>query len=291
MSGSALGAGALIGLQAANSIGSAIGGVVRDSARLSAQGLMGHNANAVSRAAQAAAASFNSQQAATANELGTNRLAEQYAFNSGQASMSNDFTMQMWDRAANWNAEQMRQAMEYNSLEAEKQRKWQEQMRATQYQTAVKDMEAAGLNPILAATSGLSAGVPSGSAGSISASSMSGAQGNMASGSAFNGDSASISGYTGQLEYMGGMLGLLGASMGGISSAMSAMADMAKSGGKNATELVLGLIEQILPHKGSDTRTSNSGSTHGGSQGNFEGKKSGSYLSPKLSRNNRSINY
>lgn len=291
MSGSALGAGALIGLQAANSIGSAIGGVVRDSARLSAQGLMGHNANAVSAVAQGAAAKFNSNQSAIANELGTNRLAEQYAFNAGQAQMSNDFTSQMWDRAAAWNEQQMRLAMDYNSAEAEKQRKWQEQMRATQYQTAVKDMEAAGLNPILAATSGLSAGVPSGSSGSISATSMSGAQGNMASGSAFNGSQGSISGYTGQLEYMGGMLGLLGASMGGISSAMSAMADMAKSGGKNATELVLGLIDQILPHKGSDEHTSSSGSSHGGSTGRFEGKKSGNYLSPKLSRNNRSVNY
>lgn len=42
------------------------------------------------------------------------------------------------------------QANAFNAKEAEKNRQWQEQMRATQYQTAVKDMEAAGLNPMLA---------------------------------------------------------------------------------------------------------------------------------------------
>lgn len=48
-----------------------------------------------------------------------------------------------------------------NAAEAEKQRQWQERMRATQYQTAVKDMIAAGLNPMLAYQQG-GAGTPSG---------------------------------------------------------------------------------------------------------------------------------
>lgn len=270
--------GALAGIGMANAVGNTLGGIVRDSTRLAAQGIMGHNANAVSRAAQGAAAAFNGQQTATANELGTSRLAEQYAFNAGQAQMSNDFTMDMWNRAAAWNEEQMRLAMDYNSAEAQKQREWQEKMRATQYQTAVKDMEAAGLNPILAATSGLSAGVPTGSAGSISASSMSGAQGNMASGGAFNGSAGSISGYTGQLEYMGGVLGLLSGAMGGLSSAMGAIGNMANNGQRTAAEFVLGLIDKILPDKGSNTHTSSSGTQHGGSHGHFDGKLPGNYL-------------
>lgn len=47
------------------------------------------------------------------------------------------------------------------SHEATKTRRWQENMRSTQYQTAVKDMKAAGLNPILAYKQG-GAGTPSG---------------------------------------------------------------------------------------------------------------------------------
>nr|DAI03085.1 MAG TPA: minor capsid protein [Microviridae sp.] len=42
----------------------------------------------------------------------------------------------------------------FNAEEAAKNRQWQEQMRATQYQTAVKDMQAAGLNPMLAYSQG-----------------------------------------------------------------------------------------------------------------------------------------
>lgn len=53
----------------------------------------------------------------------------------------------------------------FNAEEAAKQRAWQEQMRGTQYQTAVKDMQAAGLNPMLAYHLG-GAGTPSGATAS-----------------------------------------------------------------------------------------------------------------------------
>lgn len=49
----------------------------------------------------------------------------------------------------------------YNSAEAQKQREWQEYMSNTQYQRAVKDMIAAGINPIMAAFNG-GAGTPNG---------------------------------------------------------------------------------------------------------------------------------
>ena len=51
-----------------------------------------------------------------------------------------------------------------NAAEAQKNRDWQEKMRSTQYQTAVKDMQAAGLNPMLAYSQG-GAGTPSGAVG------------------------------------------------------------------------------------------------------------------------------
>ena len=42
----------------------------------------------------------------------------------------------------------------WNAAQSAEARKWQEMMRATQYQTAVKDMQVAGLNPMLAYSQG-----------------------------------------------------------------------------------------------------------------------------------------
>lgn len=60
-----------------------------------------------------------------------------------------------------------REQMGYNSAEAAKNRDFQAQQRSTQYQTAVQDMQAAGLNPMLAYTQG-GAGTSSGATASYS---------------------------------------------------------------------------------------------------------------------------
>lgn len=57
---------------------------------------------------------------------------------------------------------------EFNSAEAAKQRAWQEQMRGTGYQTAMADLKAAGLNPMLAYSQGPAA-MPTGATASSSA--------------------------------------------------------------------------------------------------------------------------
>lgn len=70
-----------------------------------------------------------------------------------------------------FNRDMMREAMAYNSAEAQANRDWQERMSSTAYQRAVKDMRAAGINPILAAMNG-GASTPGGGAGTIGAASM-----------------------------------------------------------------------------------------------------------------------
>jgi hypothetical protein len=60
--------------------------------------------------------------------------------------------------------------------QAAKQMDFQERMRETQYQTAVKDMQQAGLNPMLAYSQG-GAGTPTGAMGSVSTATMKNALG------------------------------------------------------------------------------------------------------------------
>lgn len=75
------------------------------------------------------------------------------------------------EAAAKANAAQSqmtREAMEFNAKQAEIQRNWEERMANTIYSRSVEDMRRAGINPILAASAGLSAAsVNSGHAASI----------------------------------------------------------------------------------------------------------------------------
>lgn len=172
----------------------------------------GQAANAVSAAAQRAAANFNQASADNANAINQSTLASQYGYNSAA-----------WADAAAWNESMFNQSMAFNAEQAQLNRDWQERMDSTKYQRAIKDMKAAGLNPVLAVTGN---GISVGSGGGGAAASVSSPSMGAASGGLLGANDASISGYTGQMEYYAGLMGLLGNAMNGISSALGAFGNM-----------------------------------------------------------------
>ena len=84
------------------------------------------------------------------------------------------FIGQQQTNQKNWDIAQAANAS--SAEQAAGQMAFQERMRKTQYQTAVEDMKAAGLNPMLAYTQG-GAGTPTGAMGSVSTATMKNALG------------------------------------------------------------------------------------------------------------------
>nr|CDL65791.1 unnamed protein product [uncultured bacterium] len=114
--------------------------------------------------------------------LGTptgNNSAAAGAFNQQSATVANNLQQSWWNNAAMLNtisnvvsnlsnAASQTSAQRYNREEAQAERSWAQSMRQTAYQDTVKDLKAAGLNPILAAQNGAT-GLGSGAAASVGA--------------------------------------------------------------------------------------------------------------------------
>lgn len=82
------------------------------------------------------------------------------------ASENSALSAQMAAEQRDWQERQNKLAMDFNSAEAAKTRDWQAMMSNTAHQREIRDLKAAGLNPVLSAMGGNGAAVTSGATAS-----------------------------------------------------------------------------------------------------------------------------
>ena len=95
-----------------------------------------------------------------------NTAADQIARLKGVAQSNSAFNAEQAELQRDWTESQSAKAMQFNAREAAKNRDWQKMMSDTAHQREVRDLMAAGLNPVLSAMNGNGASVGSGATAS-----------------------------------------------------------------------------------------------------------------------------
>lgn len=95
-----------------------------------------------------------------------NNAADQISSLKGIAQANSAFNAEQAKLQRDWTENMTAKQMQFNSAEAAKNRSWQEMMSNTAHQREVRDLMAAGLNPVLSAMNGNGAAVGSGATAS-----------------------------------------------------------------------------------------------------------------------------